>query len=144
MRRGNRRRIGRLALITAAMGISFAGLAGCATTSTENSVATEQRPVAATESTPGPNHTGPDSLAIAGERLTALLEEQQTTAQDRVRTAKLIADLKASSSCRKESKQCEKKLDLLAGERDRLDQRIEQLPRAIEIVRTRLVQLQTG
>ena len=142
MRRESRSRVGQLALAATAIGVTVAGLAGCATTSTENSIASDQRPVAAAEPTPSPSLTGPDSLAIARERLTTLLAEQQTATQDRTRTARLIADLKASPSCQKQTKQCEKKLGLLADERDRLDVRIEQLPRAIYVVQTRISQLQ--
>lgn len=145
MRRGNRSHGDRAALTAAAICVALVGLAGCATTSsTENALAADQRPVAATEGTPSPSYTGPDALAIASERLTALIEEQRTAAEDQARVAALVTELKASASCQKESKSCEKKLDMLTAERERLAKRIEQLPRAIEVVRARLVQLQTS
>lgn len=143
MRLGNPAHASRVALAAVTLAISVAGLAGCtATASSENTVASDQRAVAAVESTPSPTLRGPDTLVIANDRLETLLAEQRAITADRTRVLGLISTLKASSSCKNQSKTCDKKLSMLADERDRLEVRIEQLPRSIDAVRAAIVQRQ--
>lgn len=136
----------RYALSLAGLGFTITALSGCSTlNATSNAVVNDQNPVAAAQ--PAPDRTRayatPNKLEIAQQRLTALIEEQRTATEDRQRSDELISTLKASASCSKESKSCTKKMALLTGERDRLDQRLKQLPAAISAAHTRVAQLQT-
>lgn len=134
---------GRLAISVVAVGISLAGLSACSNTAdAQNAVVAEQLPVAATSPDVTPVPDGPDSLAIAQQRLDALTAEQRSATTERTNVESLIASLKASSSCKRETKSCEKKLSMLVGELARLDLRIEQLPRAITATSARVAQLQ--
>ena len=53
----------------------------------------------------------------------------------------LVSTLKASASVRRNRKSCTKKMALLTGERDRLDQRLKQLPAAISAAHTRVARV---
>ena len=133
----------RVGLMLTAVGVSACALAGCsAANSISDAVVSDQVPVSAPQAQPSERgYTTPDKLAIAQDRLTALITEQQVAADDRSRSDGLITALKASGSCDKATKSCSKKLDMLTQERDRLDQRLKQLPAAIEAQRARVIQL---
>lgn len=141
MRGGKRSSVGRLAIVVATVGVTGVALSACVSTAdAQNAVVSEPSPVAATSTPPSTN--GPDSLAIAKQRLDALTAEQRDVAVQRSSVQDLITTLTESSSCKRESKSCEKKLAMLVGERARLEARIEQLPRAITATSARVSQLQ--
>ena len=81
-----------------AVGVSACALAGCsAANSISDAVVSDQVPVSAPQAQPsGRGYTTSDKLAIAQDRLTALITEQQVAADDRSRSDGLITALKAS------------------------------------------------
>ncbi len=143
MRSGFHSWAARVTATGAAIAFSAIGLSGCGTAvDAQNAVAMGNIQVA-TSTSSGATRTGPDSLAIAAQRLDALTRENANTASERTRVGSLVTTLQKSISCKRESNSCEKKLALLAGERVRLDARIEQLPRAVAVVQARVSYLQS-
>ncbi len=122
---------------------SAIGLSGCGTAADAQNAVVMGNIQVATSTSSGATRTGPDSLAIAVQRLAALTRENAAATSERTRVGSLATTLQKSSSCKRESKSCEKKLALLTGERVRLDVRIGALPRAIAVVQARVSYLRS-